>query len=324
MSNKRNETVLVLGGSYFIGYAITEALICEGYRVLTINRGTRENVPGIERNLICDRNDKERFAAALHELTPDYVVDVSCTTGEQADSVCRAVDGARVKALVFISSSAVYDLSAARVPFRESDPLAENSCWRDYGTGKIDAECVYYDYFRHTGIRGVILRPPYVFGERNYACREKMMFDHILKGRTVIVPKREPALQFIYSRDLAQIVCRMLYDCSADGIYNVGNGTALTAREWVEACAEAAKKNVRIIEYDHAAAGRNVRDFFPFYAYDNILDVSKIRAVCDIETDFGKAMRSTFEAYVRDMSSFEVPPRIINAEKEILKELGIG
>ena len=64
--------VLVLGGSYFIGRCVTEALAAAGYTVYTLNRGTKPKVHGAVHEIICDRNDAAAMKAALagHTFAP--------------------------------------------------------------------------------------------------------------------------------------------------------------------------------------------------------------------------------------------------------------
>ena len=57
------EQVLVLGGSYFIGRRIVEALLEAGYGVTTLNRGSRPAVPGVS-EIHCNREDAEAMKAA--------------------------------------------------------------------------------------------------------------------------------------------------------------------------------------------------------------------------------------------------------------------
>ena len=74
--------VLVLGGSVFIGRALVARLIAAGHRVEVLNRGSR-TTPGA-RQRSADRDDEAALSTALHDCEVDWVVDVSCYSGEQA------------------------------------------------------------------------------------------------------------------------------------------------------------------------------------------------------------------------------------------------
>ena len=319
------KTVLVLGGSYFIGLAIVKELADCGYKVYTLNRGNRKNTDSRVTNIVCDRCRKELLNTVLRDLAPEYVVDVSGLSGLHAELVCNALNTSRLEALIYISSSAVYSVDELTIPFRESDKLGENPYWLEYGTGKLDAEVVYMRFLRKRKIRGVFLRPPYIYGENNYAQRESFMFEHALSGRIILVPENDPLLHFCYAPDLAMLTACFLErdDLSGVGIYNVGDSFAVRAVEWVDLCAEAIKRPVRIIRYNYKSAGRRVRDFFPFNDYDNVLDVTAVKQLYGIETPLDKGLAATARWYESVRGSIAFNPFVAENEKAILKELGI-
>ena len=319
------KTVLVLGGSYFIGLAIVRELADCGYKVYTLNRGSRRVSDSRVKNIVCDRNDGIGLKAVLNDISPSFVVDVSCLNGSQAELLCEALDTTRLEAFVFLSSSAGYKTDKLMIPFKESDAVGRNSYWLDYGTNKITAEGIYKRFLSDRGIRGIILRPPYMYGENNYVQRESFIFEHALTRRIVLVPQDDPLLHFCYAPDLAMLVCCMLERNDLTGVrtYNVGDSFAVRAVEWVDLCSEAIGRPVRVLRYDYKTAGRNVRDFFPFYDYDNVLDVTKIKSIYGIETSFEEGLRRAAASFVSVRSETVFKPLVTENEKAILKELGI-
>ena len=187
------------------GKKIADVLSKE-YSVTVLNRGTKPKSENVE-TIICDRNDSQAMKIALSEKHFDFVIDVSGTNAEQSKILCENLNLESVKSFVFISSSAVYDVEHLNIPFSENDFLAENKYWTDYGTNKIEAENYLIKNFDKADTNLFILRPPYVYGENNYAQRESFIFEHLLKDKTIIVPNNgETKLQFIYSGDLANII----------------------------------------------------------------------------------------------------------------------
>lgn len=317
--------VLIMGGSYFIGRAIAERL-SRSMNVTLLNRGSRCAPDGV-RQITCDRSDCQKLTQALTGKTFDCIVDVCGLHQDHAQTLCHALNNPKsLKSLIFISSSAVYDVEHLDTPFKESDRLARNRFWNEYGTDKIAAEQAYLRFFTNNApeVRTVFLRPPYVYGENNYARRESFVFDHITGGRPVIIPKSTPKLQFIYAPDLAEIIAALIEKSDQlpiHSVFNAGNSAPVTCREWVEACGRAAGMAPDIIEYDYAAAGRNVRDFFPFFDYDNILDVSKIKRICPNETPFDAGLRNAFQWFTQNRQSITFYPHIAANEAEILASL---
>lgn len=314
-----NQKVLLMGGSYFIGKKIAEILSKE-FDVTTLNRGTKPKSENVE-TIVCDRNDQEAMKNALADKYFDYVVDVSGTNAEQSKVLCESLDLSKVKSFVFISSSAVYDVEHLNIPFNENDSLAENVYWTDYGTNKIEAESYLVKTLNKVGTNLFILRPPYVYGENNYAQRESFIFEHLLTNKPIIVPNNgETKLQFIYSGDLANIIKTLLLsDLQGTNIYNVGNKKPVTVNEWIQSCADVLGKKANVVCFDYKANNYSVRDFFPFFDYDNVLDVSGINKLYSQEISFTDGLKLAFEQFLRDRENIVFKPFVTKNEENILK-----
>ncbi len=320
MANK----VLVLGGSYFVGRKMVEFLAGRGYAVTVLNRGTRPlSVDGVQQ-ICCDRNDGEGMKAALAGKVFDYVIDVSWQDVSWVEKLCNALSFEAVKKFVFISSSAVYDVEHLQIPFAETDALAENKYWTFYGKGKIDAERYYSEFLREKETALVSVRPPYIYGEYNYAQRESLIFRQLLEEKPVVIPKSNPKLQFIDTEDLAAITeCLLQTDTGKDAVFNVGNRKAVTSKEWVEACGKVAGKKPEIMEIDYAKLGRNVRDFYPFFDYDNVLEVSKINEIVSKETAFEEGLKKCFAWFSENRESIFFKENVDKNLYEIIAELSV-
>ena len=312
------EQVLVLGGSYFIGRRIVEALLEAGYGVTTLNRGSRPAVPGVS-EIHCNREDAEAMKAALAGRQFDAAVDVSGLNARHAEILCEALPVERLRKLVFISSSAVYPAAEARPPFSEEGLTGPNPYWGNYGLNKIEAEKVYAAQMPG---QKIFFRPPYLYGPRNYAQRESFVFAHLLDGRPLILPASKPQLQFLHTDDQAAAVLAALrQDTGPLSVFNTGNAQAVTASEWVAACAEAAGIPAKTVFYDSLAAGRDARDFFPFPEYDNVLDVRKIAALCPAKVDFIEGLKESFAWFMARRSEIQFKEQVAQNEQEILKTI---
>ena len=314
--------VLVMGGSYFIGRVLVDHLLEDGYDVFTLNRGSRPVWDKRIQSLLCDREDGECLKKVLSPHRFEYVVDVSGLNDRQARALCRALPAKNPEKFIFLSSSAVYDIEKRRPPFKETDDIGENRYWTFYGKDKINAESVYREHFLHTDTQLTILRPPYVYGELNYAQRESFVFDHLQKGLPILLPRSNPRLQFIYVKDLAEVICRLLKSFSlASLVFNVGNREAVSCREWVECCAKAAGLQADWVFYDYRRDGRTVREFFPFYDYDNVLDVSRIKEICSEETNFVEGLERSYQWYLQNRDTIRWKENVMCNEEQIWRKL---
>lgn len=316
--------VLVMGGSYFIGKKISDLMAAANYDVTILNRGSKENKNAKIRQLICDRNNAEQMKTVLHKAKYDIIVDVCGLNREQVRILCESIDISGLSHFFFISSSAVYSVEELTVPFCEHDRLGPN-IWGDYGTDKIEAEGYLSAFFEKTDVRLTILRPPYVYGENNYAQRESFLFDHLTAGKPILIPKTNPKLQFIYTADLANIIIRLLDVKAGPGtdIFNVGNTLPVTAAEWVAACGEAAGRQPILIEYDYKKDRVSIRDFFPFYDYDNVLDVTRVKSIYPYETPFLSGLKEAYQWYLAEKDTLCFKEAITRNEEMILKRLHI-
>lgn len=314
--------ILVMGGSYFIGKRIAEKLAELNYDVTILNRGSKK--PSDERihQIVCDRNNEEAMGEALRNSSFDAIVDVCALDKRQVQILCNSLDLSKIKKYFFISSSAVYGVEHLTIPYAEEDVLGENKYWTYYGKNKIEAEKHLMERFTKTGIELVVLRPPYVYGEHNYVQRESFVFDHILNDQPIIIPASKPKMQFIYTKDLANIVADLLKRENGNiAVYNVGNTETINALEWVNYCEKAIGKKAKKILYEHRHSKRKSREFFPFHDYDNVLDVSKIKAIFPEETDFIEGLKNSYNWFLETREAIAWRKDIIETEKEIMKNL---
>lgn len=319
-----SERVLVLGGSYFVGRKIAVELSESGYKVSVLNRGTKPCPSDKIEQIICDRNSTDYMKRALQNREFDYIIDVSWQDVEWVKILCKSACFNNVKAFIFISSSAVYDIEHLQVPFNENDKLAENKFWTFYGKGKIDAEKYYQEFFEDKETKLIILRPPYIYGEFNYAQRESFIFNHIYEDKAIIVPVSNPKLQFIYSGDLADIIRHLIQNNKEKFIvYNVGNKIPISTKEWVHLCSKIMGKDVKLIECDYKDLGRNIRDFFPFFDYSNVLDVNKINSIYTQEKSLFEGLKLAYNWYLDYKDEIDFKQNIEKNIYDIILELNM-
>jgi len=317
----RMKRVLILGGSYFIGKSILETVLEAGYEVYALNRGTTGLYNLQVNSIVCDRNNAENMQKSLKGYSFDIVIDVSGLNLQQSKILCDSIGRDKIKKFFFISSSSVYDLDNRVAPFKEDDKLSGNKYWEEYGVDKIQAEQYYIGQFSNTITELIILRPPYVYGENNYVQRESFIFDHICKDKPVIIPKPDIKLQFIYIKDLANIILKLM-ECKLENvsIFNVGNKKVITTQEWVEICSKVAGKKANIMEFDYEKYGYSVKGFFPFHSYDNVLDVSRINGMYPQETPMEVGLGKAFDWYLENKDIIKFKEQVSKNEYMILKD----
>lgn len=258
--------ILITGGTTFVSRYTAEFFVKRGDEVYVLNRGSREQVKGVC-PIIADRGD---LGGALRGMRFDAVLDIVAYT---ADDIRHLLDaGIAFDDYVFVSSSAVYPETNPQ-PFSEEMPCGRNSVWGDYGVNKLEAERV----LRERVPNAYILRPPYFYGMYENLYREAFPFDCAMMDRPFYLPSNgEMKLQFFHVRDLCRFIGILLTTHPEEHIINVGNRETVTVKEWVALCYRAAGKTPELIGVDPSVPQR---DYFCFYDYEYVLDVSKQTAL---------------------------------------------
>lgn len=217
-------SILVLGGTGFIGPHFVRHAMQRGHRLTLFNRGrTNTHLFPEAEKLVGDRNSD---LTALEGRRWDAVLDNSGYTPLQ---VRQSVDLLRdaCDQYLFTSTRAVYtDFTAAVMD--EDAPVGPTdlpeSEWSGYGPNKVLAERIVQDGF---GVRTLITRPPVIVGPGDRTDRFTYWVDRLDDGGDVLV-QGDPAdpIQFVDVRDLAEFYVHLLEN-STTGIYNT-EGPAAT------------------------------------------------------------------------------------------------
>ena len=204
--------VIVLGGTRFIGRAITEALTAAGHAVLVAHRGVNEpdGLPAAE-HLHAERAAWPDHRAVFAAFGADAAVDVSVADGPGARAALAALPPGL--ALVALSSVDVYrayeSLHSGKqtdlLPLTEESPLRATRHVDGLVWENLDVEEAYL------GAGATVLRLGAVYGEHDYQHRFEPVLRRVRAGR-----KQLPvgACSFVWSRvyvgDVARAVLAAL------------------------------------------------------------------------------------------------------------------
>lgn len=296
--------MLITGGTRFVSRNVAEYFRDKGHDVYVLNRGNEPSPDGVA--LI--RSDRHELGDKLRGMHFEVIIDVCAYDDADVEDLKKAIDDDCT--YILVSSSAVYPEGALQ-PFAEDEQRDFNKYWRTYGTDKIAAEDMAVSSFTDH----YIIRPPYLYGEGNNLYREAFVFDCADNDRKFYLPRDgEMRLQFFHIRDLCRFMDILLEKKPAERIYNVGNADVVTIREWVEACYKVTGRKPSFV---NVTSGIEQRQYFPFYDYEYILDVDRMKKLFAETIPLEEGLKSSYGWYKDNADKVNIKPLIAFIEEEL-------
>ncbi len=280
-------SILVTGGSGFIGSGLVKALVAAGNRVRVLDdnsRGRPRRLTEVEKDIefvAGDVRDPEAVASAaqgmdeVHHLAfvngteffytmPELVLDVGVRGMINVLDACRKAD---VGTLILASSSEVYQTPAV-IPTPEDVPLVVPDVMNprySYGAGKLISEVMAVNYGRKFFERVLIFRPHNVYGPDmgwehvvpQFALRLKQLADAQAQGalRFDIQGTGEETRSFCFIDDLVAGVMAMREKGEHLGVYHVGTMEEVAVAELARRVARAAGREIELVAGPLQAGG---------------------------------------------------------------------
>jgi len=230
-------TILVTGGTGFIGSHTVERLLAKGYYVRCLIRPHQTNLrwlQGLRVELVeCDLFNSSSILKCIEDS--DYIIHIAGITKAKRKSefftgntiatqnlLHAACQMKKLKKFCFVSSLTAVGPSATGIPLTET---AQCQPITTYGKSKLEAENVCKKYMNQIPI--VIIRPPAVFGPRDTDILE--MFRCVGYGFRPIIGSSEKTLSLVYAPDLAKGILHATFnDRTAGEIFNISDPTIFT------------------------------------------------------------------------------------------------
>ena len=231
----RSLSILVLGGTGFLGPHQIEYALARGHHVTMFNRGSNPGMFGdAVEELIGNRDNTvdAGLGALKGDRTWDVVIDNSGYVPRHVRDSANLLKG-RCGRYLYISTVAVYDFDAAKV-FPESaklaelaDPSIEEVDGETYGPLKAACDLAAREIL---GDRCTVVRPTYVVGPGDHTDRFTYWVERVNRGGEVLAPAGpEREAQWVDARDLCPWVVNL---CENDtrGIFNAAGPSSRVDR----------------------------------------------------------------------------------------------
>jgi len=228
--------VVVIGATGHVGTFLIPRLVRAGHDVVGISRGLREPYVPDEawrdvQRIALDRDTlAAAFPAAIADLKPDAVVDMTCFTRESAQQLVEGLRG-RTDLLLHCGTIWVHG-SATAVPITEADLRGP---FGDYGTWKAEIEDL---LLAESELRCTVLRPGHITGPgwpmiNAVGNLDLEVWRRLAAGKPVTMPNFGlETVHHVHADDVAQAFQLALEhaDVAVGNAYNVVSPRAMTLR----------------------------------------------------------------------------------------------
>jgi len=249
---KPKKTLLILGGTKFLGPAVVEAAKASGWTITLFNRGKTN--PGLFPDLEKLQGDRLSDLKSLEGRTWDAVVDTSGYFPREVRDSAGLLGKQGAKQYVYISSISAYkDLAKPGIDETAplavlADPTIENVSNGSYGGLK--ALC---EQAAETAMPGNVtnIRPGLIVGPDDPTDRYTYWPVRIARGGEVLAPNT-PAdpVEFIDVRDLGIWIVKMI-DTRTMGVFNA-TSAPIKVGDMLDSCKSASGSDARFTWADSA------------------------------------------------------------------------
>ncbi|AFY70548.1 NAD-dependent epimerase/dehydratase [Thalassoporum mexicanum PCC 7367] len=274
-----------MGGTRFVGVALTQNLISLGHEVVLFNRGNRPAPAAGVKMIQGDRKDIQQLKEKLSGQSFDAIFDNS---GRELSDTKPIVDmfRDRIRHFIYMSSAGVYQESET-LPYFEEDPTNPESRHK----GKLHTEAYLKKLYSAEGFPFTSIRPTYIYGPGNYNDVEAWFFDRIVRDRPVPIPGNGQFItQLGHVEDLAAAMAAVLKQPKTYGeIYNISDIRYVTYSGIAKLCAQAIGKDpdkLQFVYYNPKDFDFGKKKAFPFRLQHFFTAIDKALLDLDWEPEF--------------------------------------
>jgi len=288
----KNSTVVITGGTGFLGTNLTQSLVAQGARVVIVSRpGSYIHIPNATLEYApCNLQETTLFSVLKYaDIKPDYIFHLAAMSGGihylmqrqaeclqtnlaiTANSFYRIDELSTLKGQLFLSSVCAYPQDYQTTADSDSIVLSENLSSQynpdsSYGWAKIMGEKLIQHYAEECSVPGVSIRLFNTYGPHEHfdAHRTHVLPALIMKALKYpdadfnVLGDGSQVRSFLYIDDAIQAIERAVSRVYDGRIINVGSDEPHTIKELAEKVVNISGKSI-VISYGTSAVGAKGR-----------------------------------------------------------------
>lgn len=288
-----DKTVVITGGTGFIGKNITSALLAKGANVVVLSRSVPvgNNSNSRVRHISCNLQETTLHKILTsHNISPEYIIHLAAMAGGihylmQNQAVClqtnlsiisntfyKINEFKSLRGQILLSSVCAYPKGLQTTTDKYNVILAENcESFYDpdssYGWSKIMGEKLIRHYSEDFGVPGVSIRLFNTYGPHEHFDDTRTHVLPAMIGKALKYPLHGPftvlgdgsqVRSFLYIDDAVTAIEAALLTVQDGSIINVGSDEPHTIRELVDKIVKLSKKQIPV-EYGSTSVGAKGR-----------------------------------------------------------------
>lgn len=237
------DNILILGGTSFVSRALALSLIKAGCLVDIVTRGKHSlDYDGYHEHIICDRRNYEAVKNKLSGRSYEYIFDINGYFPDDIRWILEVLDKSKIKKYLFCSSGSVYTFKD-KITSTSSERVPED--WDEpFGLTKRKAE----DVLIESGVPYIIIRPSYIYGERDEIPRACYLFKCVDEGKQIrMLKNKDIHFNFIYVEELAKLFISAAKSPLINRCYNGCNDEEVTDKKLMKVIEETSGKEADIL-----------------------------------------------------------------------------
>ena len=244
-------TALITGGSGYFGSLLRDRLRERGQAVRVFDLTDADDRQSDVQYVKGDIRDAARVTEAIAGCDTIFhcVAQVPLAKAKKlfhsvnvhgTENLLRAAFDAKVRKVIYVSSSAVFGAPKANPVTEETPPTPGEA----YGRAKLEAETLCRDYAQR-GLDVTIIRPRTIMGHGRLGIFQ-ILFEWIREGYNIpVLGRGDNVYQFVHADDLAE-ACILAAARPGPATYNCGSQHHGTMREALEHLCAHAKTSSRV------------------------------------------------------------------------------